>query len=306
MSRAVQFDEYGGLDVLHVVDVPDPVPGPGEVLVRVRATSINPGEAKIRDGSLHSMYPATFPSGEGSDLAGVVEGVGVDVTAFGPGDEVIGWTDNRAAHAELAVAGAENLAPRPPEVPWEVAGSLYVAGCTGWATVRAVLLRSGETVAIAGATGGVGVFAVQLARAAGATVIGIAGEAKHDWLRAHGVEPVVYGDGVEDRIRAAAPDGVDAFLDLVGGGYVETALALGVPPERIDTIADFAAIGEHGVKGDGNAAGASAATIAELAAAVVDGSLEVPIAATYPLERVRDAFAELAEGHTLGKIVLLP
>jgi NADPH:quinone reductase-like Zn-dependent oxidoreductase len=306
MSRAVRFDQYGGLDVLQVVDVPDPVPGPGEVLVRVRATSINPGEAKIREGALHAMYPATFPSGEGSDLAGVVEAVGADVTAFGPGDEVAGWTDNRAAHAELAIAEAGHLIAKPESLPWAVAGSLYVAGCTGWATVRAVLLRSGETVVVSGAAGGVGVFAVQLAHAAGATVIGIASESKHAWLRAHGVEPVVYGDGVEDRIRAAAPDGVDAFLDLVGGGYVETALALGVAPDRIDTIADFDAIREHGVKGDGNAAGASTATLAELAAAVVDGSLEVPIAATFPLEQVRAAFAELDQGHTLGKIVLEP
>ena len=147
MSRAVQFDQYGDVDVLQVVDVPDPVPGPGEVLVRVRATSINPGEAKIRDGSLHAMYPATFPSGEGSDLAGVVEGVGVDVTAFGPGDEVIGWTDSRAAHAELAVASVDNLTRKPESVSWEVAGSLYVAGCTGWAAVRAVSLSAGDTVA---------------------------------------------------------------------------------------------------------------------------------------------------------------
>jgi NADPH:quinone reductase-like Zn-dependent oxidoreductase len=306
MARAVRFDQYGGLDVLQVVDVPDPVPGPGEVLVRVKAASINPGEAKIREGALHSRYPATFPSGEGSDFAGIVEGVGVDVTAVGAGDEVIGYTDNRASQAELVVVSAENLTARPPSVPWEVAGSLNVAGATAWAAVRAVSLSDGDTLVVGGAAGGVGVFAVQLAAVAGATVIGLAGESKHGWLRSHDVVPVVYGDGVEDRIRAAAPDGVDAFLDLVGGGYVELALALGVAPDRIDTIADFEAISKHGVKGDGNAAGASAATLAELAAAVANGSLEVPIAATYPLERVRDAYAELEQGHTLGKIVLLP
>jgi NADPH:quinone reductase-like Zn-dependent oxidoreductase len=306
MARAVRFDQYGGLDVLQVVDVPDPVPGPGEVLVRVKAASINPGEAKIREGALHSRYPATFPSGEGSDLAGVVEGVGVDVTAVGAGDEVIGYTDNRASQAELVVVPAENLTARPPSVPWEVAGSLNVAGATAWAAVRAVSLSDGDTVVVAGAAGGVGVFAVQLAAVAGATVIGLAGESKHGWLRSHDVVPVLYGDGVEDRIRAAAPDGVDAFLDLVGGGYVELALALGVAPDRIDTIADFEAITKHGVKGDGNAAGSSASTLAELAADVANGSLEVPIAATYPLERVRDAYAELEQGHTLGKIVLLP
>jgi NADPH:quinone reductase-like Zn-dependent oxidoreductase len=306
MARAVRFDQYGGIEVLQVVDVPDPVPGPGEVLVRVKATSINPGEAKIRDGTLDAIYPATFPSGEGSDLAGVVEGVGVDVTAVGVGDEVIGYTDNRASHAELVVVGAQQLTARPPAVPWEVAGSLNVAGTTAWAAVRAVSLSDGDTVVVAGASGGVGVFAVQLATLAGATVIGLAGESKHGWLRSHEVVPVLYGDGVEDRIRAVAPGGVDAFLDLVGGGYVELALALGVAPDRIDTIADFEAVSKHGVKGDGSAVGAGASTLAELAAHVANGSLEVPIADTYPLERVRDAYTELARGHTLGKIVLLP
>jgi NADPH:quinone reductase-like Zn-dependent oxidoreductase len=306
MSRAVRFDHYGGIDVLQVVDVPDPVPGPGEVLVRVKAASINPGEAKIREGALHSRFPATFPSGQGSDLAGVVEGVGVDVTTVGIGDEVIGYSDNRNSQAELAVVPAEHLTPRPPAVPWEIAGSLHVAGVTAWAAVRAVSLSDDDTVVVAGAAGGVGVFAVQLAGLTGATVIGLAGESKHGWLRSHDVVPVLYGDGVEDRIRAAAPDGVDAFLDLVGGGYVELALALGVAPDRIDTIADFEAVSKHGVKGDGSAVGAGASTLAELAADVANGSLEVPIAATYPLEQVRDAYAELEQGHTLGKIVLLP
>ena len=306
MARAVRFDHYGGIDVLQVSDVPDPVPGPGEVLVRVKAASINPGEGKIREGALHSRFPATFPSGQGSDFAGVVEGVGVDVTAVGVGDEVIGYTDNRASQAELVVVSAEQLTPRPPSVPWEVAGSLHVAGVTAWAAVRAVALSDGDTVVVAGAAGGVGVFAVQLAALQGATVIGLASESKHGWLRSHNVVPVLYGDGVEDRIRAAAPDGVDAFLDLVGGGYVELALALGVAPDRIDTIADFAAVSEHGVKGDGSAAGTGASTLAELASDVADGSLQVPIAATYPLEQVRDAYAELEHGHTLGKIVLLP
>jgi len=306
MSRAVRFDQYGGIDVLQVVDVPDPVPGPGEVLVRVKAASINPGEAKIREGALHSRFPATFPSGEGSDFAGVVEGVGVDVTAVGIGDEVIGYSDNRNSQAELVVVPAENLTPRPPSVPWEVAGSLHVAGVTAWAAVRAVSLSDDDTVVVAGAAGGVGVFAVQLAGLTGATVIGLAGESKHGWLRSHDVVPVLYGDGVEDRIRAAAPDGVDAFLDLVGGGYVELALTLGVAPDRIDTIADFEAVSKHGVKGEGSAAGTGASTLAELAADVANGSLEVPIAATYPLEQVRDAYAELEQGHTLGKIVLLP
>jgi NADPH:quinone reductase-like Zn-dependent oxidoreductase len=306
MSRAVQFDEYGPIEVLKVVDVEDPVAGEGELLVRVKATSINPGEAKIRDGLLDAMYPATFPSGEGSDVAGVVEQLGSGVENFAVGDEIIGWTDGRAAHAELAVVEAGHATRKPAGVSWEVAGSLFVAGATAWAAVRAVGAAEGDTVVVAGAAGGVGVFCVQLATRAGATVIGLASERNHDWLRAHRVVPVSYGDGVADRIREAAGGGVDALIDLVGGGYVDLGLALGVAAQRIDTVADFAAVKSKGVKGEGNAAGASAAVLAELAGLIDAGELEVPVAAAYPLEQVRDAYAELEQGHTRGKIVLIP
>jgi len=305
MPRAVRLDHYGGLDVLQVVEVARPVPGRGELLVAVKAAGINPGEGKIREGLLDSLFPATFPSGEGSDLAGVVEEVGEGVEAFAPGDEVIGWTDNRASHAEFVVVEAEHATRRPPGVPWEVAGSLYVAGCTAYATVRAVAAGSGDVLVVSGAAGGVGTIAVQLARLKGATVIGLASEPNHDWLLAHDVIPVSYGDGVEERIRAAANGTVDAFIDTVGSPYVELALSLGVAPDRIDTIADRAAA-RLGVKLDGNAAGASAAVLAELAGLIADGKLEVPIAHAYPLEQVREAFAELDQGHTHGKIVLVP
>jgi NADPH:quinone reductase-like Zn-dependent oxidoreductase len=306
MSRAVRFDQYGGVDVLRVVDVTDPVPGPGELLIRVRAAGINPGEGKIREGLMHELFPATFPSGQGSDLAGVVEAVGDGVEDFAAGDEIIGYTDNRASQAELVVIDAANATAKPAGVPWEVAGALFVVGATAFAAVRAVGAGSGDTVVVAGAAGGVGSIAVQLAKRAGATVIGLASEPNHAWLRDHGVIPVTYGDGVADRIREAAPGGVDAFIDTVGPPYVELALALGVAPDRIDTIADFQAISEHGVKGEGNAVGASAQTLAELAALIDQGALEVPIAATYPLDEVREAYTELERNHTRGKIVLKP
>ncbi|HEX3976291.1 MAG TPA: NADP-dependent oxidoreductase [Solirubrobacteraceae bacterium] len=302
----MRYDEYGGVDVLHVVEVEDPVPGPGQLLVRVRAAGINPGEAKIREGLLRERWPATFPSGQGSDLAGVVEAVGEGVNGFQAGDEVIGFTDDRASQAELVVIGAENAARRPAGVPWEVAGALFVVGATASAAVRAVNLSDGDTVVVSGAAGGVGSLAVQLARRAGATVIGLASEHNHEWLRGHGVVPVTYGDGVADRVRAAAPDGVNALIDMIGGGYVELALELGVTPDRIDTIADFEAVGKYGVKAEGNAAGASAQTLAELAALIEEGALEVPIAATYPLDQVRDAYTDLERNHTRGKIVLVP
>ena len=303
--RAVRFDDYGGIDVLKVVEVPRPVPGPGEALVQVKAAGINPGEAKIRAGLLHSRWPATFPSGEGSDLAGIVAETGPGVTGFAAGDEVIGWTDNRASHAEYAVAEAEHLTPKPAAVPWDIAGALFVAGATAFAAVRAVGLTAADTVVVSGAAGGVGSIAVQLARRTGATVIGLASEANHDWLRAHGVTPVAYGDGVADRIRQAAA-GVTAFIDTYGADYVELALELGVEPARIDTIANFTAVEKYGVKGEGSTAGSSAAILAELAGLVAAGDLEVPIAATFPLDQVQDAYRLLEQGHIRGKVVLIP
>jgi NADPH:quinone reductase-like Zn-dependent oxidoreductase len=307
MPKAVRFDEYGGIDVLAVRDVPRPVPGPGQVLVAVRAAGINISEAKIREGIVREIFPATFPSGEGSDLAGVVEEVGVGVTGVAVGDEVIGFTNNRASHAEYVLVEAANLTPKPAGVSWEVAGALFVAGVTGFATVRAVSPTAGETVVIAGAGGGVGVFAVQLALRTSVRVVALASERHHAWLRERGAVPVTYGDGVRERITAAA-DGtrVAGFIDLVGDGYVELALELGIARDRIDTIVDFTAIGMYGVKGEGGAAAASAATLAELAAAIAAGDLIVPIQRTYPLDEVRAAFTELEAGHVAGKIVLVP
>jgi len=303
--KAVRFDEYGELDVLKVIEVPSPEPGPGQVLVEVKAAGINPGEAKIRAGLLHDRFPATFPSGEGSDLAGTVAALGRGVVGIAEGQEVIGYTDNRASHAEFVLVEAGNLTPKPAEVPWEVAGALFVAGATAYAAVRAVSLAAGDTVVVAGATGGVGSIAVQLARLAGATVMGIASRAHHGWLQRRGVIPVEYGDGVADRIRQAAADHLDAFIDTVGLDYVRVALDLGVEPARIDTIVDFAAVAELGVQAQGNAAGASAAVLADLAGLVASGRLEVPIAATFPLADVSQAYRTLERGGLLGKIVLI-
>lgn len=305
MARAVRYDDYGSIDVLQVVDVSPPQPDAGEVLIEVRASGINPGEAKIRSGALRDQWPSTFPSGQGSDLAGVVTALGDGVTGVAVGDEVIGWSDQRSSQAELVTVPAEQVTAKPAGVSWEAAGALFVAGSTAHATVRAVGAGEGDTVVVSGAAGGVGSLTVQLARLSGATVIGLASESNHAWLEGHGIVPVTYGEGVEDRIRAAADGAVTAFIDLIGGGYVALALALGVAPERIDTIVDFAAVQAHGVQAEGSAAGASAEVLAELAGLIDDGRLELPIAATYPLDRVRDAYAELERGHTRGKLVLI-
>ncbi len=306
MPKAVRFDGYGGIDVLHVVDVERPVPGAGQVLVKVKAAAINPGEAAIREGVFAQQWPATFPSGQGSDLAGLVAELGTGVDGFAVGDEVIGYTDSRASHAEYVLVERQNLIHRPAGVSWEVAGSLYVAGTTAYAAVRAVSLDVGDTVVVSGAAGGVGSIAVQLARHAGARVIGLASTPNHNWLADHGVIPVSYGPGVDDRIRDASDGRVDAFIDTFGSGYVDLALELGVRPDRIDTIIDFAAAQQHGVKSEGNAAGASAAVLSELTGLIDKGVIEIPIATVYPLAEVRNAFRELERRHTRGKIILRP
>jgi NADPH:quinone reductase-like Zn-dependent oxidoreductase len=306
MPKAVRFAEYGDIDVLQVVEVARPTPGAGEVLIRVKAAGINPGESKIRQGLLRELFPATFPSGQGSDLAGVVDEIGADVHGVAVGDEMIGFTNKRASQAEFVTVAAEDVTPRPPGVSWEVAGSLFVVGATAWAATRAVGPKPGDVVVVSAAAGGVGSIAVQLLGLDGATVVGIASERNHPWLERHGVIPVISGDGVADRVRAAANGRVDAMVDTFGSGYVDLALELGVAPDRIDTIVDANRAAEVGAKTDGNMVGARAAVLAELASLIDQGQIEVPIAAVYPLDDVRDAYRELERPHAPGKIVLVP
>jgi NADPH:quinone reductase-like Zn-dependent oxidoreductase len=305
--KAVRFDRYGGPDVLEVRDVDRPSPGAGELLVRVKAASINPGEIAIREGFLHERWPATFPSGEGSDFAGIVEELAPGVgDAWAVGGAVIGWTEQRASQAEFVVAPVEQVVSKPDNLSWEVAGSIFVAGMAAYASVEAVAPKPGEVVVVSAAAGGVGSIAVQLAHLTGAKVIGLASERNHAWLSAHGAIPVTYGDGQAERLREAAGGPIDAFIDTFGGGYVDLALELGVPKERINTIADFEAIERLGVSGQGTHAIASAESLAKLAGVVADGSIEIPIAKTFPLSEVRQAYEELAQRTTHGKIVLIP
>jgi NADPH:quinone reductase-like Zn-dependent oxidoreductase len=306
--KAVRFDNYGGIDVLDVREVDRPQPGNGEVLVEVAAAGINPVESMIRQGVMQQMYPTTFPSGLGRDLAGVVAEVGPGVDGFSVGDEVLGFTNDQASHAEYVVVPAGQLTAKPAEVSWEVAGGLFIAGTTAYAAVGSVGLTADDAVAVAGAAGGVGTIAVQLAKRSGATVIGIAGPANDEWLSAHGVIPINYGDGLADRLRQAAPGGrIDAFLDFFGGGYVELAVTeLGIAPERVDTIIDIPAVERFGVKFVGSDDAASASVLAQLAALAAAGELEVPIADVLPLDDVQSAYRTLERRHTRGKIVLRP
>jgi NADPH:quinone reductase-like Zn-dependent oxidoreductase len=283
-----------------------PEPGAGEAVVAVRAAAINPGEASIRKGLLAERFPSTFPSGEGTDLAGVVHTIGEGVSEFAPGDEVIGWSWSRSSHADYVAVPASQLVSKPSALSWEVAGSLAVAATTAWAAVEAVAPRSGETVVVSAAAGGVGGVAAQLARLRGASVVGIASASNHDWLRSHGITPVAYGDGLEQRVRELAPDGVDALIDTFGPEYVDLAVALDVAPERIDTVTAFERAAQVGAKTEGSAEGTTTENLTRLAELCASGEIEIPIAARYPLDHVREAFAELEERHTRGKIVLIP
>jgi NADPH:quinone reductase len=305
-TRAVRFDRYGGPDVLYVADGPTPEPGPGEVLVEVRAAAINPGEAAIRSGAMDPEATGPFPSGEGSDLAGVVVATGPDVTAFSPGDEVLGYSWTRSSHATFAAVPVTQLIRKPAGMAWEVAGSLYVVGVTAYAAARAVGAGPGDVVAVSAAAGGVGRVLTQLLAHRGARVLGIASEANAGWLTAHGAVPVEYGDGLATRLRAQAPDGIDAFIDLHGPEYLDLAVDLGVARDRIETIISYSKAGELGTKSEGSTDASTPEVMQEMADLVSAGVIEIDIAGTYPLEEVAAAYAEQAKGHTAGKIVLLP
>lgn len=320
--KAVRFDHYGDVGVLDVREVDDPVATPGRVVVRVRAAAANPGDVYVRQGLAEQAWalrarlsgqasdvPAwtlTFPAGQGTDLAGEVVAVGDGVPRRHVGDAVLGWSAERHSHAELVAVAAGDLVPKPAGMSWEVAGSMYVAPMAALAGIEAVSPAPGETVVVSGAAGAVGVVAVQLARRRGAVVIGLTREANHPWMRDHGIIPVTYGDGQAARIRSAAGHRIDAFIDTIGAGYVDLAHELEVPARRINTVVDFEAAihGRASIAGTNDAGGATG--LHHLVDLVAAGELEIPVAATYPLADVRQAYQQLNRERTLGKIVLLP
>ncbi|MFE7192439.1 NADP-dependent oxidoreductase [Kitasatospora sp. NPDC057541] len=304
--KAIAIHRYGGPEVVEYTDLPDPKVGPDSVLVQVRAAGVNPVDWKVREGRLDGLLDAHFPLVMGWDAAGVVRAVGGGVTEFAPGDEVYGYLRKDAVehgtYAELVAAPVRTLARRPAALDWAQAGGLPLAGLTALQALRAVGVGAGDTVLVHAAAGGVGHLAVQLARAFGARVIGTAGERNHDYLRSLGAEPVRHGEGLADRVRALAPEGVDAALDLVGGDAVEVSAALVADPSRIASVADFGVRARGGryvwVRPD-------AAGLAELAALADEGRLTVTVASTFPLAQAASAQALSAEGRTRGKIVLL-
>ena len=307
VNHAVRYDHFGHSDILYIAELPMPEPKADEVLVKVKAAGINPGETSIREGWLQQRFPSTFPSGQGTDFAGIIEALGDNVTGFKGGDEVIGFSNNRSSHAEYLVVPANQLTLKPANISWEQAGGLFVAGSTAYAAVHAVDLKPGETVIVSGAAGGVGSLAVQIAKKQGAKVIGLASEANHAWLKKHGIIPLAYGDDNEAIIKNALNGSkADAFIDTSGKGYVEMAIKMGIPANRINTIIDFEAVGKYKVKADGSAAASTAEILGELAEMISKGELDLPIAKTYPLSQVKEAFEELEQHHTHGKIVLIP
>lgn len=303
--KAIAIHRYGGPEVVEYTDLPDPKVGPDSVLVQVRAAGVNPVDWKVRDGLLDGLLDAHFPLVMGWDAAGVVRAVGGGVTEFAPGDEVYGCvrkdTVEHGTYAELVAAPVRTLARKPAALDWAQAGGLPLAGLTALQSLRAVG-ADGDTVLVHAAAGGVGHLAVQIARALGARVIGTAGERNHAYLRELGAEPVRYGEGLAERVRALAPEGVDAALDLVGGDAVEVSAGLVADPARIASVADF------GVKARGGRyvwVRPDAAGLAELAALADEGRLTVTVASTFPLAQAASAQALSAEGRTRGKIVLL-
>ncbi|WP_329280159.1 NADP-dependent oxidoreductase [Streptomyces sp. NBC_00691] len=312
--EAIVYEEFGGPEVLrHAAGVAVPEPGPGEVRVKVAAVGVNPVDWKRRYGWVEDFYPTTFPAVPGLEFAGTVDGLGEGVTGLAVGDEVLGWTKT-GAYAEYAIA--DIVAPKPAGLSWEAAASLPVAGETAQRVLDLLGVRAGETLFLHGAAGVVGSVGVQLAVAAGVIVIGSASESNHAYLRELGAIPVAYGEGLADRVRAAAPHGVDAVFDAAGHGVLPVAIELlggGGPgggeaaKERIVTIADVDAE-KHGIVFSG-VLGEPAAVRAGLTAharGAAAGTLAVRLADTLPLKEAARA-QELSEsGHVRGKLILIP
>ncbi len=314
MARRMLATAFGGPEVLTLVDEPLEAPGPGEVAVTVRAIGTNPVDYKLFAAGA-DKDPSRLPMTVGAELAGIVTAVGAD--AMGPagpfqvGDEVIGYPVP-GAYADAVVVDAGALVPKPPTLSFEEASGLLLTGVTAAHAISATGVEKGDTVVIHGAAGGVGLLAIQLARLAGARVLATAGPASQSLVAAMGAEPVPYGDGLLERLESLAPDGVDAAIDLVGTDEaLDVSVALVADRARIATIAGFARGPGLGIKVLGNGPGGDPGTALRRAARLRlvelagSGALSVTIAATYPLEQAAEALAELARGHSHGKIVLI-
>jgi NADPH:quinone reductase-like Zn-dependent oxidoreductase len=301
--RAVTFTDYGGPEVLQVADVEEPHAGPGQIRIAVQAAGVNPVDWKARSGMMREVMPVTFPAIDGREASGVVDEVGADVTDVAIGDDVFGFTVGGAA-AEHAVL--DDFARKPAELSWEEAAGLPVAVETS-VRVFNVLggIGAGQTLVVNGAAGGVGTAAVQLARARGVRVIGTAGEGNHEFLRSLGAEPTTYGEGMVQRVRALAPEGIDFAFDTAGQGGIPDLIELTGDPARVATIADFGAAA-LGVKVTGGGDARAPEALDEAAALFEAGGLQMPIAQRFTFDQAADAHRVSQEGHVRGKLVLIP
>lgn len=303
--KAMTYSRYGDDSVLELRDLDTPRVGPGEVLVRVKAASVNPVDWKVMSGALDSFMQAVFPVVPGWDVAGVVEAVGLDTPEFHVGDEIMAYARKDVVgggtFAELVSVPVRTAVRKPASMTFEEAASLPLAGLTAYQTLTRLNLNANDTVLVHGASGGVGSYAVQIAKHIGARVIGTASTRNHEYVRGLGADEVVeYGDGLVDRVRAVAPDGVTVSADYVGGVEEQTMQVLTAAGRHV-SVADPAVMANGGLYAWVRP---SADDLAKLARLVDDGALRVDIAATYPLERLADAFGESREGHTRGKIVV--
>jgi NADPH:quinone reductase-like Zn-dependent oxidoreductase len=293
--KAAAFTEFGGPGVLKALDLPEPHAGPGQVRVRIKAAGVQPYDAAVRGGWEPPGLVLSWPRVPGNEFAGVIdEGDGV-------GTEVLGFTAVQAA-AEYIVVPATDVTPKPPEMSWEVAGGFSAGTQTASIALEVLQLAEGETLLVHAAAGSVGTAAVQLARLKGARVVGTASEANQDYLRELGVTPVVYGEGLKQRVEAAAPQGIDVVLDGAGGEALDVSLELVKQRNRILTLADHERAAELGVLV--SKSGRSAARLAELAALYAKGDLRFHVRRAYPYTEAAAAHREIETGHGRGKIVL--
>lgn len=303
--KAIALEQYGGPEELSLTEYPDPKVAPGEVLIRVRAAGVNPVDRKLAAGGLDAILETHFPLVPGWDVAGTVEGVGLDVEEYSVGDEVMGYVRKdevqHGTYAELVSAHVRLLARKPASLDWRQAAGLPLAGLTAYQSLRRAGAGTGDTVLIHAAAGGVGSLGTQIAVALGARVIGTASERNHDFLRGLGAEPVTYGDGLADRVRALAPEGVDAALDFVGDGEARLSLGLLKRPGGLVSIADpgAAELGGHYVWVRPESADLT--VLGELAEA---GRLTVPVDRALPLAEAAEAWRLSRSNRARGKLVL--
>ncbi len=300
--KAVQFSEYGDPDVLHVAEVDEPHAGEGQIRVAVEGAGVNPFDWKVRSGAMREIMPVDLPKIPGLEVSGVVDEVGNGVTGVVVGDEVFGPAVGGGTAQQALM---DNWAAKPAGLSWAEAGALSVAAETAVRTLDLLGLESGQTILINGAAGGVGVAAVQFARARGAHVIGTASEGNHEFLRSLGAEPTTYGEGLVDRVRELAPDGVDRALDTAGRGALPDLVEITGSPDNVITIADFSAP-EHGVRVTDGSEGRSWHALDEAARLHESGDFTIPVARTFSMEEAPEAHRISEEGHIRGKLVILP